>query len=44
MILDLLRRIHDARRPTVIMATHSDRAALRGDYVVRIADGRVLTT
>jgi putative ABC transport system ATP-binding protein len=44
MILDLLRQIHDgARRPTVIMATHSDRAALRGDYVVRIADGRVLT-
>jgi putative ABC transport system ATP-binding protein len=41
MILDLLRRVHDARRPTVIMATHSDRAALRGDYVVRIADGRV---
>jgi len=44
MILDLLRRVHDARRPTVIMATHSDRAALRGDYVVRIADGRVVTT
>ena len=44
MILDLLRRIHDGpRRPTVIMATHSDRAALRGDYVVLIADGRVVT-
>ena len=41
-ILDLLRRIHDTRRPTVIMATHSDRAAACGDYVVRIADGRVV--
>ncbi len=43
MILDLLRRVHGARRPTVIMATHSDRAAWRGDYVVRIADGRIVT-
>jgi putative ABC transport system ATP-binding protein len=42
MILDLLRSIHQARRPTLIMATHSDRAALRGDYIVRIADGRVV--
>ena len=42
MILDLLRQVHQARRPTVIMATHSDRAAARGDYVVRIADGRVV--
>src|SRR5207248_711242 len=42
MILDLLRQVHGTRRPTVIMATHSDRAALRGDYVVRIADGRVV--
>ena len=43
MILDLLRRIHQGRRPTVIMATHSDAAASRGDYAVRIADGRVVT-
>jgi putative ABC transport system ATP-binding protein len=42
MILELLRSVHDARRPTVIMATHSDAAASRGDYVVRIADGRVV--
>ena len=41
MILDLLRRVHAARRPTVIMATHSIRASARGDYVVRVADGRV---
>jgi putative ABC transport system ATP-binding protein len=43
MILELLRSVHEARRPTVIMATHSDAAASRGDYVVRIADGRVVT-
>jgi putative ABC transport system ATP-binding protein len=42
MILDLLRRIHQSRGQTVIMATHSDRAASFGDYVVRIADGRVV--
>jgi putative ABC transport system ATP-binding protein len=42
MILDLLQRVHEARRPTVIMATHSERAAARGDYVVQIADGRVV--
>ena len=42
MILELLRSVHEARRPTVIMATHSDAAAARGDYVVRIADGRVV--
>jgi putative ABC transport system ATP-binding protein len=42
MILDLLRGVHQARRPTVIMATHSDVAASRGDYTVNIADGRVV--
>jgi putative ABC transport system ATP-binding protein len=42
IILKLLRRVHEARRPTVIMATHSERAAARGDYVVRIEDGRVV--
>src|SRR5207244_3583874 len=42
MIFELLRSVHDVRRPTVIMATHSDAAAARGDYVVRIADGRVV--
>jgi len=42
MILELLRSVHQVRRPTVIMATHSDAAASRGDYVVRIADGRVV--
>jgi ABC-type lipoprotein export system ATPase subunit len=41
MILDLIRAIHKASRPTIIMATHSERAAKYGDYVVTVADGRV---
>ncbi len=41
MVLDLIRSIHDESRPTVVLATHSDRAAARGDYVIHIADGRV---
>jgi putative ABC transport system ATP-binding protein len=41
VVLDLIRRIHQAHRPTVVMATHSDRAAAYGDYVIQVADGRV---
>ena len=41
MILDLIRGIHRARRPTIVMATHSERAASYGDYVVEVADGRL---
>jgi putative ABC transport system ATP-binding protein len=41
MVLDLIRSIHDESRPTVVLATHSDRAATRGDYIIQIADGRV---
>lgn len=41
MILDLIRTIHETRRPTIVMATHSDRAAAIGDYVIEVADGRV---
>ena len=41
MILDLIRSIHRAQRPTIVMATHSDRAAAYGDYVIEVADGRV---
>jgi putative ABC transport system ATP-binding protein len=41
MILDLIRGIHKGRRPTIIMATHSERAAKYGDYIVTVADGRV---
>jgi putative ABC transport system ATP-binding protein len=41
MILDLIRGIHSARHPTIVMATHSERAAGYGGYVVEVADGRL---
>ncbi|HEY3056834.1 MAG TPA: ABC transporter ATP-binding protein [Thermoanaerobaculia bacterium] len=41
MILDLIRAIHEKHRPTIVLATHSDRAAAYGDYIVQIVDGRV---
>jgi putative ABC transport system ATP-binding protein len=41
LILDLLRSIHRSRRPTIVMATHSDKAAEYGDYVIEVADGRI---
>jgi ABC-type lipoprotein export system ATPase subunit len=41
MILDLIRSIHNTRRATIVMATHSDRAAAYGDYVIEIVDGGV---
>jgi putative ABC transport system ATP-binding protein len=41
VILELLREIHQTLRPTIVMATHSDAAARYGDYVIRVADGRV---
>jgi putative ABC transport system ATP-binding protein len=40
-ILELIREVHDAFKPTIIMATHSDAAAAFGDYIVRVEDGRV---
>ncbi len=40
-VLDLIQSIHDQDRPTVVLATHSDRAATRGDSIIQIADGRV---
>ena len=40
-VLDLIRRIRDMYRPTIVMATHSDRAAAIGDSIIRVADGRV---
>ena len=40
-VLELLREIHQEQRPTIVMATHSTVAAEYGDYVVRIADGRI---
>ncbi|HEX8153061.1 MAG TPA: ABC transporter ATP-binding protein [Thermoanaerobaculia bacterium] len=41
MILDLVRAIHQSQRPTIVMATHSARAAAYGDYVIEVVDGRV---
>ena len=41
LILELIREIHDAFKPTIVMATHSERAASLGDYVVEMVDGRV---
>jgi len=41
MVLDLITSIHEGDRPTVVLATHSDRAAARGESVIHIADGRV---
>ncbi|HEX2123780.1 MAG TPA: ABC transporter ATP-binding protein [Thermoanaerobaculia bacterium] len=41
MILELIREIHVALRPTIVMATHSAVAAGFGDYVVRLRDGRI---
>jgi putative ABC transport system ATP-binding protein len=39
-ILELIRDLHRAQRPTIVMATHSERAAGFGDYVIQVADGR----
>ena len=41
LILELIREIHHSLRPTIVMATHSDVAASFGDYIVRVADGRI---
>jgi len=41
MILELIRDIHQSLRPTIVMATHSDRAAAFGDYTIVVEDGRV---
>jgi putative ABC transport system ATP-binding protein len=42
-ILDLLGALRGAHRPTIVMATHSDRAAARGDRIVQILDGEALS-
>ena len=41
LVLDLIRSIHEEHAATIVMATHSDRAASRGDYTIHIADGQV---
>ncbi len=40
-VLDLLGDVHGLEKPTIVLATHSERAAARGEYVIQIADGRV---
>jgi putative ABC transport system ATP-binding protein len=40
-VLDLLQAIHEQENPTIVLATHSDRAAARGSNIINIADGRV---
>ena len=40
-VLELIRALHGSRRPTIVMATHSDRAAAYGDYIVTVEDGRI---
>ncbi|HVS31643.1 MAG TPA: ABC transporter ATP-binding protein [Thermoanaerobaculia bacterium] len=40
-VLDLIRKLHETHRSTIVMATHSDRAAAYGHYIIQIADGRV---
>jgi putative ABC transport system ATP-binding protein len=41
MVLDLISSMHAQERPTVVMATHSEHAAARGQTIIRIADGKV---
>jgi lipoprotein-releasing system ATP-binding protein len=40
-VLELIREIHRTQHPTIVMATHSDRAASYGNYVIEVADGQV---
>lgn len=40
-ILELISELHQTLRPTIVMATHSDRAAAIGEYIIEVRDGRV---
>ncbi len=40
-ILELISAVHRSHRPTIVMATHSDRAAARGDRILEVLDGEV---
>lgn len=42
-ILALIDSIHSSFRPTIVMATHSENAALHAGRVVRIADGEIVS-
>jgi putative ABC transport system ATP-binding protein len=41
-VLELVRQVHETYRPTIIMATHSDRAAGYGRSIVELMDGAVV--
>ena len=41
VVLELIRSLHLEQKPTIVMATHSEHAASFGDYVIRVADGRI---
>jgi putative ABC transport system ATP-binding protein len=40
-ILDLISAVHRMHQPTIVMATHSDRAAARGDRIIQVLDGEI---
>jgi putative ABC transport system ATP-binding protein len=41
IVLELIGAIHEQEKLTVILATHSERAASRAAHIIHIADGRV---
>jgi putative ABC transport system ATP-binding protein len=41
IVLNLLQAIHDQEKPTIVLATHSERAAARGSNIIHIVDGKV---
>ena len=41
-ILSLIGQVHQSARPTIVMATHSDRAASFGNRIIEIVDGTIL--
>ena len=41
-VLELLREIHEIDKPTIVMATHSERAASFGKRMIEMLDGRIL--
>ena len=40
-ILELLRDLHRTHKPTIVMATHSEKAAEYGASLIEVADGRI---
>lgn len=43
-IVDLLFALQEKRRATLVLVTHDDRLASRCDRIVRMADGRIVTS